>query len=157
MAMISEFDFKIRYINGKENRVADALSRRIQVNRLASMSSYGTELQDKILQEGQQDVRYIEIMHRLQQSTGTVSGIGEGAHDVDYYLIVDGLVKFKDMIYMPNNSELKKVILREFHVKTYSIHPGYQKTLTAVKRFYYWPNLKKDVAKFVARCLIVSV
>jgi hypothetical protein len=53
---------------------------------------------------------------------------------------------------VPDNSELKKVILREFHVKPYSGHPGYQKTLTTVKRFYYWPNLKRDVAEFVARC-----
>jgi len=49
LAMISEFDFEIRYIKGKENRVEDALSRQIQVNHLASMSSYGTNLQDRIL------------------------------------------------------------------------------------------------------------
>ena len=29
LAMIKEFDFEIRYIKGKENRVADALSRQI--------------------------------------------------------------------------------------------------------------------------------
>jgi len=29
LAMISEFDFEIMYIKGKENRVPDALSRRI--------------------------------------------------------------------------------------------------------------------------------
>jgi len=63
--MISEFDFEIKYIKGQENRVADALSRQIQVNHLAAMSSYGTNLQDRILQAGQQDVRYMEIMHRL--------------------------------------------------------------------------------------------
>lgn len=54
---------------------------------------------------------------------------------------------------MPNNSELKNVILREFHTKPYSSHLGYQKTLTAMKKFYYWLNLNKDVARFVARCL----
>jgi len=56
------------------------------------------------------------------------------------------------MIYVSDSSELKKVILREFHAKPYSGHPGYQKTLVAVKRYYYWANLKRDVAEFVARC-----
>lgn len=32
LATISEFDFEIRYIKGKENRVADALNRKVQVN-----------------------------------------------------------------------------------------------------------------------------
>lgn len=63
------------------------------------------------------------------------------------------LVRFRDMIYVSNCSELKKLILREFHAKPYLGHLGYQKTLTMVKKFYYWPNMRKDVAKFVARCL----
>jgi len=65
---------------------------------------------------------------------------------------MDGLVKFKDRVYLSDNSELKKVILREFHVKPYSAHPSYHKTLTAVKRYYYWSNIKKDVREFVAMC-----
>lgn len=71
---------------------------------------------------------------------------------MDYYLTSDGLVRFSDMIYVLDNSEIKKVILREFHVKPYLGHPAYQKTLTTMKKFYYWTNLKKDVTKFVARC-----
>ena len=59
---------------------------------------------------------------------------------MDYCLTMNGLVKFRDKISVPDNSELKKVILREFHTKPYSGHPGYQKTLTAVKRYYYWPR-----------------
>jgi len=60
------------------------------------MSSYGTNLQDRILRAGQHDVRYMEIVHSLQQSTGTGSGTstGAGAQDLDYCLTVDGLVKF---------------------------------------------------------------
>ena len=65
MATINEFDFEIRYIKGKENRVEDALSRWIQVNHITAMSSYETNLQAQILQEGQQDDRYMELMHRL--------------------------------------------------------------------------------------------
>ena len=52
LAMINEFDFEIRYIKGKDNRVIDALSRWIQVNHIAAISSYGTNLKDRILQVG---------------------------------------------------------------------------------------------------------
>ena len=65
LAMLSEFDFEIRYINDKENKVADALIRRVQVNHIVYMSSYGTYLQDHILQVGQQDDRYTKLRHRL--------------------------------------------------------------------------------------------
>jgi len=72
---------------------------------------------------------------------------------VDYCIIEDGLVRFRDRIYVPERSEIKKAILREFHVKPYSGHPDYKKMMTIVNKFYYWPNLKKDVAIFVTRCL----
>ena len=49
LAIIIEFDFEIRYIKGKENRVADDLRRQIQVNHIVAMRSYGTNLQDRIL------------------------------------------------------------------------------------------------------------
>ena len=49
LAMISEFDFEIRYIKGKANRVVDALSRQVRVNHLTAMISYGTDLKDRFL------------------------------------------------------------------------------------------------------------
>jgi len=53
---------------------------------------------------------------------------------------------------VPDKSELEKLILKEFHAKPYLVHAGYQKKLTTVKEFYYWLNLKKDAAEFLARC-----
>lgn len=44
----------------------------------------------------------------------------------DYRLTADGMVRFRDRIYVSNCNELKNLILREFHVKPYSGHPGYQ-------------------------------
>jgi len=65
---------------------------------------------------------------------------------MDYCLTTDGLVRFQDKIYVQDSSELNKVILREFHVKPYLGHRGYRNTLSVVKKFHYWMNLKKDVA-----------
>ena len=84
-------------------------------------------------------------MHMLQQGTSD--------QDVGYHLIANGLVKFRDKIYVPDNSELKKLILREFHANSYSSHLGYHKTLTTMKKLYYWPNVKREVTKFMVRCL----
>ena len=78
LAMIREFDFEIKYIKGKENRVAYSLNRRVQVHHLTTMSSYGTDLQGRTLQARQHDVRYMEIVHRLQHSSGGGNGIGTG-------------------------------------------------------------------------------
>lgn len=78
LVTINKFDFEIKYIKGKENRVVDGLSRRIQVNHLAAMSSQGTYLQERIMQAGQQDVRYMETVHRLQQGDSTGTGTSHG-------------------------------------------------------------------------------
>lgn len=45
LASLSEFYFEIRYIKGKEKKVVDALSRRVQVNHISVVNSYGTDLQ----------------------------------------------------------------------------------------------------------------
>ena len=73
--------------------------------------------------------------------------------DEEYHLITYCVVRFRNKIYVSNNSELRKIILREFHVKLYSGHPGYQKTLKIVNKLFYCSNLKKEVVDFVARCM----
>ena len=54
---------------------------------------------------------------------------------MDYLLSVDGLNRFRDRIYVVDSRELNNIILREFHVKPYSGHPGYNKTFKIVKKF----------------------
>ena len=52
VANLSEFDFEIIYIKGKENKVANALIRRVHVNHISTVSSYGTNLWERILHVG---------------------------------------------------------------------------------------------------------
>jgi len=99
-------------IKGKEDMLSNALSRKVHVHHIAAMSSYGIDLQERNLQAGKYDEMYQNIKHKLQhQSTSD--------EDVDYHLTEDGLVRFKERIYVPDNNELKNIIFREFHVKLY--------------------------------------
>jgi len=55
---------------------------------------------------------------------------------VDYHLIAEGLVIFRNRIYLLDNSELKKFTLKGFHVKSYSVIWDI-KRLIVVKKVYY--------------------
>ena len=49
--------------------------------------------------------------------------------------------------------KFKLLILDEVHKTPYSGHPGYQKTITMLRKEYFWPNMKTEVAEYIARYL----
>jgi hypothetical protein len=51
-----------------------------------------------------------------------------------YKLGVDGILLHKNIIFTPNVYDLKRIIFHEMHNAPYEGHPGYQKTITTVKR-----------------------
>ena len=60
---------------------------------------------------------------------------------------------FKKRIVIPNRMELKTLILDEYHRRNYAGHPGYQKMLTAIRKDYCWPGMRKDIANYLTKCL----
>src|SRR5262249_51082751 len=54
---------------------------------------------------------------------------------------------------VPDVNELRQKILNEAHNAPYSVHPGATKMYHDVRDIYWWPGLKKDVAKCVSTCL----
>lgn len=60
-----------------------------------------------------------------------------GGEDEEYHLTNDDPIRFKNKNYALNNEELKRLTMKEFHVKPYSVHQGYQKTLTTIEKFNY--------------------
>ena len=78
--------------------------------------------------------------------------IAEG-RDTNFHMSNDGTIWFKDRICVPADVELRTKILAEAHGTPYSIHPGSVKMYQDLKPFYWWPGMKRDVAKYVERCL----
>jgi hypothetical protein len=70
-----------------------------------------------------------------------------------YKLETDGILLYKNIIFVPNVQCLKQMILQEMHNVPYTWHPGYQKTVVAIKSHYFWPGMKRYIAEYIARCM----
>lgn len=73
---------------------------------------------------------------------------------VEFKKDIDGVIKFQDRICVPNDSEIKRLILDEAHKSKLSIHPGATKMYQDLKRMYWWPKMKKEITCYVATCLV---
>jgi hypothetical protein len=146
LEFLCEYDFDIRHIKGKDNKVANALSRKVHELNATAISMYRTELKDIILEAANVDLQYKRLVAKLQQNEEPQTKEG-------YALEIDGLLLYKNRVYIPNDQELKLVILKEMHKVTYAGHLGYQKTVAAVKSHYFWPGMKKEIVEYIARCM----
>ena len=59
---------------------------------------------------------------------------------------------YKDRLYVPNVPKIKLFILNEVHKTPYSGHLGYHKTITMLRKDYFWPNMKNELAEYIVRC-----
>ena len=94
------------------------------------------------IREAQKDDKEIaEIKERM--SKGKSKGFREDEHDTLW---------FEDRVYVPNNTEIRKLILQEAHDSPYLIHPGNTKMYQDLKQAYWWTRMKREIAQFVNEC-----
>ncbi|GJX14213.1 putative reverse transcriptase domain-containing protein [Tanacetum coccineum] len=46
--------------------------------------------------------------------------------------------------------------MHESHKSKYSIHPGSDKMYQDLKKLYWWPNMKEEIATYVSKCLMYA-
>ena len=51
----------------------------------------------------------------------------------------------------PDNEEIKTQMVRELHSTPYSAHPGIERTITRVRRSFYWKGMLGDIRQFVQK------
>jgi hypothetical protein len=67
LEFLSEYDFDIKHIKGKENKVVDALSRIVHILHATAVSMHQSDLKRRILDGLFTDQHYLQVKENLQQ------------------------------------------------------------------------------------------
>jgi hypothetical protein len=119
----------------------DKLNLRIVANTKAMEMEVGSSLLQEIQRGQLEDEKVQEIKWSIKE--GKLPGFSEDD---------EGVLWYKERIYVSNVKELKDKILREAHESIYSIHPRGNKMYHDLKATYWWYGMKRDVAEYVSLC-----
>nr|GEW93100.1 hypothetical protein [Tanacetum cinerariifolium] len=129
----------------KANVVADALSRKKRSKPLrvrALVMTIGLNLPKQIL-SAQSEARKEENF------------VNEDLHSMINKLepLADGTLCLNNQSWIPRFGYLRALIMHESHKSKYSIYPGLDKMYRDLKKLYWWPNIKVEIATYVSKCL----
>ncbi|GJT36307.1 putative reverse transcriptase domain-containing protein [Tanacetum coccineum] len=58
--------------------------------------------------------------------------------------------------WLPCFGDLRALIMHESHKSKYFVHPVSDKMYHDLKKLYWWPNMKANIATYVSKCLTCS-
>jgi hypothetical protein len=128
------YDFEIVYKKGKQNVVADALSRKDEDVEafLCAISIIQPDWIIEARDEWKNDEKVWTLIQRLQQDSSAS----------DTFTWKNDSLWYKDRLYLCKNSQLKQKVLLELHTSPVGGHSGFLKTYHRVKKDFFWMALK---------------
>ncbi|GJZ95481.1 putative reverse transcriptase domain-containing protein [Tanacetum coccineum] len=137
LELLSDYDYEIRYHPRKANVVADALSRKERDQPLRTKARKPEHIKNE-------DVRGMLLENAKDREKVRKEKLEPRA---------DGTLCFNGMSWLPCYGELRTMIMHKSHKSKYSIHPGSDKMYQDMKKLYWWPNMKANIATYVSKCL----
>lgn len=141
-----EIDYEIQYRQGKENLVADALSRvdGAEVLHMA-MSVIECDLLKNIQEVYEKDMDLQAIIAAIKQKKDAKK---------KHYSWVQNVLRRKTKIVVPNDVKLRDDILQWLHCSGVGGHSGREVTHQRVKGIFYWRGMVKDIQAYIRSCAV---
>ena len=79
--------------------------------------------------------------------------VQSGMGDEGWTIHTDGSLGYRGRVVVPQLTDLREEILREFHCCRVAVHPGGIIMYQDLHCQYYWSGMKRHVGDFVRRCL----
>ncbi|GJR78312.1 putative reverse transcriptase domain-containing protein [Tanacetum coccineum] len=157
LELLSDYDCDIRYHPRKANVVADALSRKEREPPLrvrALVMTISLDLPKQIL-NAQTEARKLDNIKSEDVGGMLIENakFPEAIREQKLEPRADGTLCLNGRRWFTFYWRLRTVIMHESHKSKYSIHPGSDKMYQDMKKLYWWPNMKADIATYVSKCL----
>src|ERR1700761_6766507 len=174
---LSEISYDVRYIQGKENGVADALSRRADLEQAVAAETKEAAVSDAggsqprprlNIQLGAVPALQTKPMWEMRvESLGLRDELKKAAADDEWYTAklavanpTDGLLRGDGLlwtidgrVYVPDDRGVQRKMLYEVHDAPSGGHMGQRKTLKKLQEKCYWLGMKRDVEDYVSGCV----
>jgi hypothetical protein len=144
MEKLMGMQFKVIYKQGKENKVADALSRVGCVMALTAVS----EVQPRWIQE----VTNSYVTDSDAQSL--LARLCVHSSDEYGYSLSQGVIRKGSLIWVGQNSALRTKLVATLHDSATGGHSGVHATYHRLKKLVFWKGMNTDVEDFVKQCQI---
>ena len=133
---IESFPYVIKYKKGKDNIIDDALSRRYTMLSQLDFKIFGLEtIKEQYVKDA--DCKDV-LQHCLEGRTW------------NKFVLNDGFVFRANKLCIPEGS-VHLLLLQEVHGGGLMGHFGVKKTEDVLATHFFWPRMRRDVERFIAR------
>ncbi|GKB52963.1 putative reverse transcriptase domain-containing protein, partial [Tanacetum coccineum] len=154
---LSDYDCEIRYHPGKANVVVDALIRKERDQPLrvrALVMTIGLDHPKQILNAQTEtckpeNIKNEDVGGMLVKNAKNPEAIRTEKLEPR----ADGTLCLNGRSWLPYYGDFRTVIMHESYKSKYSIHLGSDKMYQDMKKLYWWPNMKANIATYVSKCL----
>ncbi|GJT78170.1 putative reverse transcriptase domain-containing protein [Tanacetum coccineum] len=122
LELLSDYDCEIRYHPGKANILANALSRKERIKPLQ-----------------------VEAMKEEKIKEENLCGMNK-----EFETCPVGTLYIKKWSWLPHYGGLRDLIMKELYKSKSFIHLGSDKMYHDLKKLYWWPNMKEEIATYVS-------
>ncbi|KAL2253797.1 UNVERIFIED_CONTAM: Retrovirus-related Pol polyprotein from transposon [Sesamum indicum] len=139
--------YEVQYKKGKENKAADALSRRDSQEDTSQTHAISTHI-PLWIQEVQESYEGNTLFQTILQSK-----VIDSTSFPDYSY-ESGVLKKGGKICVGSHGGIRERILKALHDSALGGHSGIHGTYQRIKLLFYWPTMKTDVQEWVKGCEI---